>query len=106
MRMLDWDRPYTEIHGGGRTLVEQDGLYFGPTGVEIRNPDAPPDPSAPPPAPVEFDAVTQMVAEANQPPPSDDMRRKENIALKVQMKNFGEEWQGVAHARRFLGIVD
>jgi hypothetical protein len=46
-------------------------------------------------APVEVAAVTDSI-------PSDDMRRAENKALKAQMEIYGEIWQGVAHARKFL----
>lgn len=35
--------------------------------------------------------------------PSDDMRLSENKRLKAMVEQYGEEWQGAAHAREFLG---
>jgi hypothetical protein len=98
--MLDRKRPFAEVFGLGAVRYEQDGRYFLGNGNPAEA------------APSEGMAILQGVVDSvEQSRParigkvsSDDMRLASNKALKVQMEAFGEEWQGVEHARRFLGI--
>jgi hypothetical protein len=107
MRRLDRSRDHAEIHDNGRVLLAQDGICFMPSGEEV----------------TEDGRVASFYAEAHvetieQPPEpvltvsgepakvdSDDMRLAANRALKTQMEAFGEPWQGIAHARKFLGVA-
>lgn len=102
---LDWNRPYAEIHGEGRILIEQDGQQFTRTGVPVATDGSDtlitrtdvavdPQPSS---------AIVTALGEPAKVSP-DDMRLKENRALKAQMENYGQDWQGVEHARTYLGI--
>ena len=120
-RTLDRDRDFAEILGG-RKLFCQDGFLFLPNGEEftdsVINPgdesEVPPagtdinpdrDRSGPhlEPAQSEPEPVLTKSGEPAKVDP-DDMRLANNRALKVQMEAFGQEWKGVAHARKYLGI--
>ena len=88
MRHLDRSRPYGTICGYDPDLGDarylQDGFAFRADGSLIQGAD---------------DATQEQKTVK-----PDDMRLKDNKALKVQMEAYGEEWQGVDHARKFLGL--
>ena len=55
------------------------------------------------------DPAPEVVEEATSEPmvgkvKADDMRLAANKALKLQMEAYGEEWQGVTHAKKYLGV--
>jgi hypothetical protein len=94
---LDKHRPYGHVQGLPGVTFAQDGHYFDGNGYLA------PDPEAPSSEPA---SVPEQPAEDTRPfsVGPDDMRLKENKALKLQMENYGEPWQGAAHAREYLGI--
>lgn len=104
MPTLDRSRPYSETHGEGRVLYAQDGYAFTRTGELVMEPDPEPllgSAHAAASAPV---ILTKKGVPTSIP--ADDMRLSANKALKVQMENFGETWQGIEHAKKFLGIIE
>jgi hypothetical protein len=116
MRRLDRSRDYAEMWGG-RKLFAQDGHVFLPSGDELIEDDAavadspesaiteigggllaPVETSPEPPDPILTSRGEPAKVDRN------DMRLAVNRALKTQMEAFSERWQGVEHARKFLGI--
>lgn len=113
---FDRSQPYATISGMPGVAYAQNGHYFNGGGHVVRNPEEemPEAAEEAPPASLSggmrqsvhlMDEETVPHPEPVTPAKSDDMRLKENKALKLQMENFGEPWQGVDHARRFLGIA-
>lgn len=116
---LQKHRPYAQVVGlGGGIVWQQDGRYFYGDGREAPDPEAATgnnpaipvasvadqdqqDIPAPPPK-----ATPALTVEAIAEPieiSKDDMRLKENKFLKFQMEEqYGQQWQGVAHAKKFL----
>lgn len=100
---LNRHQPYAQVVGlGGGIAYQQDGHYFYGDGRWAPDPEAPlPSQesalSVAHPIPVEAIASPAEISK-------DDMRFKENKALKLQMENYGQEWQGVAHAKKYLGV--
>jgi hypothetical protein len=95
---LNRKRPFTYMNDMEPICYRQDGSYFmrngdygGAVGIEAA-------PSPEPPAP------TLTTSGAPAKVQSDDMRLAINKALKARMADYGEEWQGIEHARKFLGI--
>lgn len=108
MRTLDRSRPMSEIFGMEPVKFEQDGLYFLGNGELAPGSEPPPEPRSD-----LIDRILGPIEEDDDPVPpprpvmrEDDMRLKENRALKAQMEAFGETWQGVEHAKKFLGIIE
>lgn len=110
MFRLDRTRDYAEVHDNGRMLFAQGGRVFTLSGDEVVaegglvEPDpnyveAPVEASDQPPAPL----LTALGEAAKVG--ADDMRLAANRALKSQMEAFQEPWQGVDHARKFLGLT-
>lgn len=107
---LDKHRPYSHVHGLAGVAFAQDGHYFGGNGHVAVDPEAETETeTAEPSSPVPTAALDPV----SLPPPEpilkvgpDDMRLAVNKALKVQMDNYGEPWQGVEHARKFLGMTE
>lgn len=107
---LQKHRPYAQVVGlGGGIVWQQDGRYFYGDGREAPDPETPPDAVSATPLPETSEESSEIAYTA--PPISppaeiskDDMRFKENKALKLQMENYGQEWQGVAHAKKYLGV--
>lgn len=127
-RRLDHSRPYGHVHGLPGVAFAQDGHYFHGNGDEVPDPDAPAA-DTPVPVPVasisdpgsSTTAMSQNTASNDAAKrdiqtavsalswtaqtsvvDKDDMRLKENKALKAQIEAYGETWQGTAHARKFL----
>jgi hypothetical protein len=108
MFRLDRTRDYAEVHDNGRMLFAQGGRVFTLSGDEVAGGS---------------DSTQSEIAEISctplEPPPgplltasgdpakvgADDMRLAANRALKSQMEAFQEPWQGVDHARKFLGLT-
>jgi len=109
MRRLDRSRDHAEIHDNGRVLLAQDGICFMPSGEEVGE-DGRPVERSPDDADAPVEAVEQpsepVLTKSGEPAKvdPDDMRLSANRALKTQMEAFGEPWQGVEHARKFLGV--
>jgi len=110
---LDRNRDYAEIHGGGRVLLAQDGHVFSKDGALVDEPAA--EVAAEGGREADPNYVAAPVESVEQPPDltltasgeatrvdKDDMRLAANKALKAQMEAFGEPWQGVTHARKFI----
>jgi hypothetical protein len=104
-RTLDRNRPFAEHYGMEPAKYAQDGYAFLADGTLMPEPDAIP--------PARSDFIDQLMAPIGKEEvltprkiKSDDMRLKENQALKLQMENYGEPWQGVEHARRYLGLTE
>lgn len=115
------DRPHAQVFGVPGVQWQQHGAYFRLDGSlvegdpdrdrEIREIKAVlADPRADPELRI---AMRDRLAEIDRPEPvsepeddddtpSDDMRLASNKALKAQLAIYGEEWKGVAHARKFL----
>lgn len=115
---FDPDRPHAQVYGTPGVQWQQDGRYWRRDGSPV---DGDPDRerelreiktrlTEPDLEPEVREALRERVAMmaaapaiAPQPPvQGDDMRLAANKALKVQLEVYGEPWQGVAHARRFL----
>lgn len=106
---LDKRKPWSFVIGREPIVYQQFGRYFLRSG-------APADDEAVPAALVEdVSAPAEVIAPPQHEPeviaakrgpgrPSKEESLKIEI-LKVQMANFGEPWQGVNHAREFLGIA-
>lgn len=106
-RRLDHSRPYGHVHGLPGVAFAQDGRYFHGNGDEVPDPDAPaadmPVPVASISDPGSLTTVSALSWTAQTGVvDKDDMRLKENKALKAQIEAYGETWQGTAHARKFL----
>lgn len=110
---LDKQRPYGVVHGLSGVAFSQDGHSFDGNGNMVTDPEAVQEENAALPAAIP--APVGFVAQTSEPPPlsplvskvnPDDMRLAVNKALKLQMENFGEAWQGVEHARKFLGVPE
>jgi hypothetical protein len=112
---LDRHRPYGQVWGLPGVAFAQDGQYFDGSGRPVAEPEG--DSQAPEMAEeigrkprTEADSrgdFPKVEITSSVPlPKSDDMRLAANKALKLQMENFGEEWQGVEHARKFLGVTE
>lgn len=106
---FDHSRHHAIISGMPGVKFAQDGHYFNAGGHAVPNPEeeTPPEPEVQPaalpePSTMTEETITQSVEPAKVK--SDDMRLSANKALKLQMENYGEPWQGVDHARKFLGI--
>jgi len=106
-RTLDRNRPFAEHFGLEPIKYAQDGHAF------LENGDLAPDPDEPEPPRSDF--IDRLMAPVAEPEPAtspkrlknpDDLRLAENKALKVQLETYGVEWQGVEHARRYLGMKD
>ena len=94
------NRHFAEVYGLPGVAYQQDGRYFLKNGDLAQHPEAAEEDAAPPePMPV---AVAAPEPEAIKSPGRPT--RAEEAALKLQMEAYGEEWQGVPHARKFLGI--
>lgn len=108
-RRLDHSRSYGHVHGLPGVAFAQDGRYFHGNGDEVPDPDAP---AADTPVPVPVASISDPGSSTAVSALSwtaqtgvvdkDDMRLKENKALKAQIEAYGETWQGTAHARKFL----
>ena len=101
MRHLDRNRPFAEVFGLPPAVYQQDGHYF------LRNGHPWVDPAES--APVDAEVVAAIAPEEKPPErvgkvAADDMRLAANRQLKVHMESYGQEWQGVEHAKKFLGL--
>jgi hypothetical protein len=105
---LNRTKPFTYMTGMEPICFRQGGSYF------LRNGDYAGDATeavqvTPPEPPLSAEAEAQ--AQPTMPSsrgvakvPADDMRLAINKALKARMADYDEPWQGVEHARQFLGI--
>ena len=106
VRHLDKNRPYATIHGedpgAGGARYAQDGFGFFADGTLVPEEGLDEDTADPDPAPEVVEEATSepMVGKVK----ADDMRLAANKALKLQMEAYGEEWQGVTHAKKYLGV--
>lgn len=128
---LDRHKPHGVVQGLPGVSFQQHGHYFNGDGHLVVDPEAPAVPEASPilgpdglpisktapeeavlsgelqsgDAPAAPLAVTDSGVAKGSASPSisrDDMRLKENKALKFQMEAYGQEWRGVEHARKYL----
>lgn len=119
MFRLDRTRDYAEVHDNGRMLFAQGGRVFTLSGEQvIENPECETAPEGAAPSeglPGGLDVPSQspetsrqaLLTASGDPAKvgADDMRLAANRALKSQMEAFQEPWQGVDHARKFLGLT-
>lgn len=100
MAALNRKRPFTYVTGMEPICYRQDGQYFMRNGAlaEVPPPEEIVEVYEPPPAPRPVRAKPAAVAQ--------EVAGPSEAALKLQMENFGMEWTGVAHARRYLGMED
>lgn len=112
MPHLNRKRPFTHMPETMEPIVfRQDGNYFhrnGDYAGDAREVEAvrAPEPLEPPPAEVLTEPEATIIhSRGVAKVPADDMRLLVNRALKQRMADFGEEWQGLEHARAFLGVV-
>lgn len=112
---LDKHRPHALVHGLRGVAFSQDGHYFDANGHVAADPEdegripivpQPPLPEAEPESEEEDPEPPTIDAAMERKVGPDDMRLAVNKALKVQMDNYGEEWKGVEHARKFLGVTE
>jgi hypothetical protein len=104
---FDRKRPFTWVADMEPIAYRQNGHYFYRSGapadeMEMAAVIRPPPSPAPEASVTTAPIITQLGHPAKVA--ADDMRLKENKALKFQMEAFGEPWQSAAHARKFLGI--
>jgi hypothetical protein len=98
---LDKHRAYSHVHGLPGVVFAQAGHYFDGHGHMVVDPESAGTAELPSPVPVAtIDAAPTLKVGP------DDMRLAVNKALKLQMENFGEEWKGIEHARKFLGVTE
>lgn len=86
---LQTHRPYGQVFGMPGVHFQQDGHWFRKDGSAITD------------APVES-AVVADEAPDPAPPTPKNIAPAEEKRLRAQMDIYGEAWQGIAHARRFL----
>lgn len=119
---LNKHRPYGHVHGLVGVAFSQDGHFFDGSGRVVVDPEAggvAPVAGFEPVSPaseagrsaVELhrnDANPESLIASPEPPPKDDMRLKENKAIKFQWEAFhaDEPFPGVAEAKRVLGITE
>jgi hypothetical protein len=108
---LDRDRPFGTVYGLLGVAYAQDGHYFDAGGVEVDDPESPVGQMAGRPELLSAQPSPGAVLTATGEPAKisrfdrESHERKVNQALREQVEGFGEKWQGIEHARRFLGIA-
>lgn len=110
MPHLNRKRPFTHMPETMEPIVfRQDGSYFHRNGDYAGDARevAVQESTLPEPRDVEGYLSTPILTATGAPAKvfGDDMRLLVNRALKQRMEDYGEPWQGLAHARQFLGIT-